>query len=148
MIGSLYKIIAKILARRMMEVMEKIIGIEQSTFIKGRSIMDGVVILNEVINEAKKAKEGRWIFKVDFAKAYDTVEWGYLLEMMKAMNFLTKWIAWIKECISTASASVLVNGSPSEKFRLERGIRRSDPLSPFLFLVVTEGLNALTRKAE
>lgn len=105
------------------------------------------MVLNEVIEEAKRKKWSRLIFKVDFAKAYDSVEWNFLDEIMAGMNFGTKWRKWILECISTAYAAVLVNGSPSPEFKLERGLRQGDPLSPFLFLIIAEGLNILVSKA-
>lgn len=66
--------------------------------------------------------------------------------MMVGMNFSPQWRRWIKECISTASASVLINGSPSTNFSLERGIRQGDPLSPFLFLIVAQDLSMLVKK--
>lgn len=147
LIGSAYKIVAKVLARRMMRVVSKIIGDEQLAFIKGRYILDGVVVLNELVEDAKKSKERRIFLKVDFVKAYDSIDWEYLIEMLKILNFPSKWICWVKECISTASANVLVNGSPSGEFQLERGIRQGDPLSPFLFLAAAEGLNLLVKKA-
>lgn len=87
------------------------------------------------------------LFKVDFAKAYDLVSWNYLLEMMRRMSFSEKWVTWVKECISTAKANVLVNGSPSGEFELEGGLQQGDPLSPFLFLVAAEGLSLLTKRA-
>lgn len=146
LIGSVYKIIAKVLARRMRGAVEKIIGESHTAFVKGRSIMEGVVILNEVVEDAIKSKASNLIFKIDFAKAYDSIDWNYLLEMLALLNFPHKWIRWIKECISTASANVLVNGSPSGESRLECGIRQKDPLSSFLFLVAAEGLNLLVRK--
>ncbi|KAL6537873.1 hypothetical protein OROHE_012160 [Orobanche hederae] len=130
----------------MRRVMKNIIGESQSAFVKGRNIMDGIVILNEIIEEAKQRKK-RLFFKVDFAKAYDSVEWDFLLEMLVSMNFPVKWVGWIRECLSSASANVLVNGSPSGEFQLKKGLRQGDPLSPFLFLVVAEGLNLLIGRA-
>ena len=61
------------------------------------------------------------------------------------MAFPTLWRKWIKECVSTATASVLVNGSPTDEFHFERGLRQGDPLSPFLFLLATEGLNVMMK---
>lgn len=138
---------AKIFALRMKVVMDKLVGEAQTVFLKDRNILDGVVILNEVVEDAKKRKEERIILKVDFAKAYDSVEWDYLFDMMRLMNFPPKWVGWIMECVTIASVNVFVNGSPSGEFKLERGIRQGDPLSPFLFLVATEGLNLLTKRA-
>lgn len=147
LIGSLYKLIAKALAYRLKPVMDKLIGDSQTAFLKGRYILDGVVVLNEAVEEARKSKKERLLFKVDFAKAYDTLDWNYLLDLMARMNFPTKWIRWMEGCVTTASANVLVNGSPSGEFVLGRGIRQGDPLSPFLFLIAAEGLNLIINRA-
>lgn len=70
----MYKIIAKILARHLKTVMDSIIGESQTAFLKGRNILDGVVILNEAIEDSKKNKKELLVFKVDFAKTYDSVD--------------------------------------------------------------------------
>ncbi|XP_058725620.1 uncharacterized protein LOC131596902 [Vicia villosa] len=64
------------------------------------------------------------------------------------MGFLEKWLRWIKECLNSASISVLVNGCPTKEFKMGRGLRQGDPLSPFLFLIAAEGLIILMSKAE
>lgn len=73
------------------------------------------------------------------------MDWGYLDAVMGRMSFSTLWRKWAKECVSTATASVLVNGSPTNEFSLEMGLRQGDPFSPFLFLLVAEGLNIMMK---
>ncbi|GKV35303.1 hypothetical protein SLEP1_g43600 [Rubroshorea leprosula] len=93
-------------------------------------------------------KRQAFVFKADFEKAYDCVDWEFLDWMMSRFGFGTKWRRWIKECLSTARVSVLVNGSPTEEFQMGKGLRQGDPLSLFLFLMIGEGLHGLVKKAE
>ncbi|CAJ2647900.1 unnamed protein product [Trifolium pratense] len=143
LVGSLYKILAKVLANRLRLVMGSVISASQTAFVQGRQILDGILVANEVVDEARKSKKELFLFKVDFEKAYDSVDWGYLDAVMGRMGFPTLWRKWIKECVCTATASVLVNGSPTDEFPVERGLRQGDPLSPFLFLLDAEGLHVL-----
>jgi hypothetical protein len=125
--GSLYKILAKVLANMLRLVIDSEVSEAQTAFVKDRLILDGVLIANEVVDEARRTKKELMLFKVDFKKAYDSVDWGYLDEIMGKMAFPALWRKWIRECVSTATASVLVNGSPTEEFPLERGLRQGDP---------------------
>ena len=143
LVGSLYKILAKVLANRLKIVMGKVVSDTQTTFVKNRQILDGILIANEVVDKARKEKKELMLFKVDFEKAYNSVDWGYLDTVMKKMAFPLLWRKWIKECVSTATASILVNGSPTEEFPMQRGLHQRDPLSPFLFLPAAEGLNVM-----
>jgi len=85
------------------------------------------------------------MFKVDFEKAYDSVDLSYLEAVMRKMNFPTLWRKWILECIGAAMTSILVNGCPKDEFPMERGLRQGDPLSLFLFLLAAKGLNVLMK---
>ncbi|XP_071712558.1 uncharacterized protein [Rutidosis leptorrhynchoides] len=147
LIGSYYKIIAKLLSNRLKKVVPKLVSSEHSAFIKGRNILDGALIANEALNYIKVKREKGLIFKVDFEKAFDSLSWDFLEEMMSLMGFGLKWRKWIMSSLESASISILVNGSPTCEFNLGRGVRQGDPLSPFLFILAAEGLNALTKSA-
>lgn len=147
LIGCVYKVLANVLATRMEKVVHKVISLTQSAFIRDRNILDGVVVANEIVDEAKKKKKSMFIFKIDFEKVYDSVNWDFLVDMMEVLGFGDKWRGWIKECISSAEVSVLVNGSPTSSVKLGRGLRQGDPLSPFLYLMVAECLSRIMVKA-
>lgn len=65
---------------------------------------------------------------------------------MNRMNFGSEWARWIHECLAMACISILVNGSPSTSFQMERGVRQGDALSPFLFLITVDGLKCILNK--
>jgi hypothetical protein len=123
--------------------MDKLISKNQSAFIKGRLLVDGVLVINEVVDLAKRTNVKCMIFKVDFKKAYDSVNWKFLVYMMKRFGFTDKWIDWIKACVCAGNLSVLVNGSPTSEVNIARGLKQGVPLAPFLFLLVVEGLGLL-----
>ena len=87
------------------------------------------------------------MFKIDFEKAYDNVNWAFLLSIMEQMGFHDKWCCWVKGVLHSARSAILVNGSPTFEFQCQKGVRQGDPLSPFLFLVVMEVLHCLLNKA-
>ncbi|GAU10246.1 hypothetical protein TSUD_418780 [Trifolium subterraneum] len=87
------------------------------------------------------------IFKVDFEKAYDSADWGFLEYMLRRCGFCDKWVDWIRVCVFAGNLSVLVNGSPTSEINIQRGLKQGDPLAPFLFLLVVEGLSGVMRRA-
>jgi len=121
MVGSLYKVLSKVLSNRLRRVMSSVISETQSAFIHGRQILDGILISNEIVEDAKRLKKDLLLFKVDFEKAFDSIDWSYLDAVMKKMNFPTLWRKWIMECVSTASTSVLVNAAQLMNSNLNGG---------------------------
>ncbi|PNX85948.1 BTB/POZ domain-containing protein, partial [Trifolium pratense] len=132
---------------RLKKVLGKVISSCQSAFLPQRQILDGVVVLNEIIDLAKKRKDDCLLFKVDFERAYDTVSWHVFERMMLKMGFSEGWLKWMRACIFESSMSIVINGSPTEDFKVESGLHQGDPLTPFLFLIVAEGLAGLMRRA-
>jgi hypothetical protein len=135
LIGSLYKFLSKLLANRLKKVLGKLISPCQSAFLPNRQILNGVVVLNELIDLAKRRKDECLLFKVDFERAYDTVSLSFLECMMTKMGFSEGWLKWMRACIFESSMLILVNGSPTDDFKVCRGLRQGDPLFPFLFLI-------------
>jgi hypothetical protein len=136
-----------VLARRLASVMNSIISTSQSAFLKGRHLVDGVLVINDLVDYAKKANKECLIFKMDFEKAYDSVDWGFLEYMMRRVGMCEKWVNWMKACVFGGNMSILVNGNPPEEICIQRGLKQGDPLAPFLFLLVTEGFSGLMRNA-
>lgn len=118
----MYKVVSKILAKRLKCVLPKLIDECQSAFLGGRNMLDNVLIANEVVHDTKRRGVPTLVFKVDYEKAYDSVRWSFLFYMLERMNFDYKWISWIRGCLYSSTVSVLVNGCPTEEFKMVKGL--------------------------
>ncbi|RVW48620.1 Transposon TX1 uncharacterized 149 kDa protein [Vitis vinifera] len=147
LVGGLYKILAKVLANRLKKVVSKVVSSSQNAFVEGRQILDAALIANEAIDSLLKGDEAGVLCKLDLEKTYDHINWDFLMSVMQKMGFGEKWAGWIRWCISTASFSVLINGSPAGFFQSTRGLRQGDPISPYLFVLGMEALSCLINKA-
>ena len=89
LVGDLYKLLVKVLANRIKKLMGKVVSNSQNTFVKGRQILDAKLIANKVIDSLKTNNSGL-LCKLDIAKAYDQVNWEFLLLVLKNMGFEEK----------------------------------------------------------
>ena len=110
--------------------------------------MDAVLIANEVVDEKRRLGDEGVVFKIDFEKAYDHVDWSCLEHVLERKGFSSKWRSWMRGCLSSTSLVVLVNGSAKSWVKASRGLRQGDLLSPFLFTLVVDVLSRLMFKAE
>ncbi|XP_059064949.1 secreted RxLR effector protein 78-like [Cryptomeria japonica] len=102
--------------------------------------MEGIIIAHEAIHTIRKAKVERMLIKLDIRKAYDMVDRDFLFQVLERFGFSSHWISWVKACIDGSWISVFVNGSPQGFFQSSRGLRPTNPLSPFLFILLAEVL--------
>ena len=145
----LYKLISKVLANRLKSVLPIVISESQSAFQSDKAISDNILVAFETLHHMKNkktGKEGYMAMKLDMSKAYDRVEWIFLESLMLKMGFNDRLTRLIMECVRLVSYSILVNGEPRGNIIPTRGIRQGDPLSPYLFLLVSEGLNGLLQQ--
>ncbi|CAN6226415.1 unnamed protein product [Urochloa humidicola] len=139
------KIVAKMLTSRLQLEIPHLIDVDQTGFIKGRSISENFVYALELVQCCNKRKLPTLVLKLDFAKAFDSVNWDSLQEIMMASGFPDRWCQWIAALLSSSKMAVLVNGSPRPWFTCGRGLRQGDPLSPYLFLLVADVLQQMIK---
>uniref|UniRef100_A0A2N9GD74 Reverse transcriptase domain-containing protein n=1 Tax=Fagus sylvatica TaxID=28930 RepID=A0A2N9GD74_FAGSY len=147
LIGSVYKILSKVLANRLKVVLGAVLSPTQNAFIQGRQITESVLIANECLDNRLKSGIPGLLCKLDVEKAYDHVNWDFLMYMLERCGFGAKWHNWMYFCLSTVRFSILINGTPCGFFNSTRGIRQGDSLSPLLFVLVMEALSRLMDKA-
>nr|GEZ80862.1 hypothetical protein [Tanacetum cinerariifolium] len=130
----LYKCISKILTNRIIAGINEVVSENKSAFVPGRRIAENILITQELMhNYHRDQGPPRCAFKIDIQKAYDTVDWRFLANILKCFGFHPTMIKWIMACIESSSFSISLNGN------IHRGLRQADPLSPYLFAVLALG---------
>ena len=145
----IYKLVTKVIANRLKSLLPDVISDTQGAFVQGRLISDNILIAFEVMHAMRGnlSSGGSMAIKLDMSKAFDRVEWSFLIKVMLCMGFCQQWIDLIMKCVKSTSFSFLINGTPEDHIISSRGIQQGDPISLYLFLFCSEGLSGLLKRA-
>jgi hypothetical protein len=142
----IYKVISKVISNRIKPFLARCISAEQLGFLKGKRIQDAIGAAHECIHSIKQKNLKALVLKLDLKRAFDSIDWEFLRLTLHSVGFGYKFIQWILSCVTSANFAVLINGEPSRFFKSERGLHQGCPLSPYLFILIMEGLSLLLSK--
>lgn len=144
---SVAKLFAKMLAIRGRNRMKEVVAANQSAFIKKRNLHDNFLLVRQVARRIHNRREAGLFLKLDISRAFDSLSWAFLFEVMRAKGFGPKWLNWISILLSSATMKVIVNGVPGKSFVHVCGMRQGDLILPLLFIIAMDVLTSILIKA-
>jgi len=108
--------------------------------VEGRNILDNVFMAQEALGWAEESEQNLVLLLLDFEKAFDRIEWGFLFTALAKLGFSGTWVSWVGSLYQTASSTIKVNGAIRPDFQLARSVRQGCPLAPYLFILATDVL--------
>ena len=144
----IYKVISKLLAGRLAVALGRIISPLQNAFLGGRAMVDNINLVQELLRQyGRKRTSPKSLMKIDFKKAFDSIQWQFLRDLLLSLRFPSSFVHLVMQCVETTSFSVVINGNLYGFFPGKSGIRQGDPLSPYLFITCMEYFSRLLSKA-
>lgn len=141
-----YKVIAKILASRLRPILGNIVDHAQAAFVEGRSMIENIHLAQELMRQYNRKRVApRCLLKIDLTKAYDSVSWDFLRDVLEGLHFPSRFVSWVMECVTSPTYSVALNGSMHGFLKGRKAIRQGDPLFSFLFVLCIEYFSRMLR---
>ena len=141
-----YKILAKVLTNRLLRVLPSVVHPDQTCGVPGRFSSENVCALKDIISQVNQTNSAAAIISLDQEKAFDRVDWSFMLRVLDRMNFGVSFRSWVKLLYTDIFSTILVNNYVSELFPVTRGVRQGCPLSPLLYVLVAETIANAIRK--
>ena len=132
-----YKILSKILANRMKNIMNKLTPSSQKCGVKGRFISDILITIDSIIKNYENENKGAIIMTLDQEKAFDRINHKYLFAVLNKLGITGNFLIWIKAMYLDITSQIEVNGTLTEKIDIKRSVRQGCPLSMILFVLTT-----------
>jgi hypothetical protein len=148
LLNVIFKKFTKVLNNRAIALADKVISSIQSTFIKGRFILDNVTVLHETLHYMHRRKKAGGLFKVDFEKAYDKINWDFMFSVLDMKGFPELFVKWTKDVVNNGKVCIMVNDELGPYFQTRKGLRQGDPFSPLLFNIDAYVLSVLVKRAQ
>jgi hypothetical protein len=143
-----FKIFAKVASNRIAEITKKVISPTQTTFLPGRNIMEGVIILHETIHKIHRKKQSGVILNLDFKKAYDKINLTFVQQALRMKGFSSTWCKWVASFMEGGHVDIKDNDQVGKNFQTRRGVRQEYLLSPILFNIVIDMFAILINRAK
>ncbi|XP_062100475.1 uncharacterized protein LOC133806383 [Humulus lupulus] len=146
--NTLYKCISKMICFRLAKILPVIIHQNQGAFIKNRQLAHNILILQDILHGyTRKNISPRCVLKIDLSKAYDSIDWVFMEDILTTFCFPRRFIQWIMTCLTGTSYTLMFNGRLQGIFEGRKGLRQGDPISPLLFVLAMEYLTRLLKQA-
>ena len=132
------KLISKVLAGRLKNVLPSLITSHQTAYVNGRFISEGGRLISDVLEICDKLQIKSFLMTVDIEKAFDSINHCFLIKVLEKYGFEKDFIKWIKILLQNQESCIVNEGTTTNYFKLEKGSRQGDPISAYLFILVLE----------